>query len=264
MVAERHGGEFADDRFETATVDRTVAAALGLAGLMLVAIVARLFIGRKIVAPWIMTDELIYSELAKSFAEQGKLLARDQPTVLFSLYPILIAPGWLADGVGSAYAIAKAINALLMTLAAVPLYLWARRLVAPGYALLAAALALLMPAFLYTSTLMTENAALPAFVLAFFAFAAALERPSLLNQLLALAAIGLAAAVRIQGVGLAGVLIVALALFAVLEGRAAGKVVSVAEVRRFWPGLASLLVLGLGYLAYKAAQGEPIESGLGA
>jgi Dolichyl-phosphate-mannose-protein mannosyltransferase len=264
LVAERHRRELARDGFEAATVDRTVAAALGLVGLMVVAIVARVLIGRNIVTPWIMTDELIYSELAKSFAEQGKLLAREQPTVLFSLYPILIAPAWLADGVANAYGIAKAINALLMTLAVVPLYLWARRLVAPGYALLAAALTLLMPSFLYTGTLMTENAALPAFVLAFFALASALERPSILNQLLVLAAIGLAAAVRVQGVALAGVLLVALALFAVLEGRAAGKVFSVADVRRFWPALLSLLALGGGYLAYKTAQGESIESGLGA
>ena len=64
------------------------------------------------------------------------------------------------------YALAKAINALLVTLAGVPLYLWARRLVSPGYALLALGLFLLLPSLLYSGTLMTENAFLPAFLLA--------------------------------------------------------------------------------------------------
>ena len=164
MVAERRRGEFAEDRFETVTVDRTVAVAVVLVGLLVLATLVRIVIGRRIVTPWIMTDELIYSELAKSFADRGDLLLREQPSALFSLYPILIAPAWLADGVGHAYGLAKAINAVVMTLAAIPLYLWARRLVSPGYALGAAALTLLMPSFLYTGTLMTENAFYPVFL----------------------------------------------------------------------------------------------------
>ena len=40
------------------------------------------------------------------------------------------------------YALAKAINVVLMTAAAIPLYLWARRLVSPVWALVAVALTL--------------------------------------------------------------------------------------------------------------------------
>ena len=58
-----------------------------------------------------------------------------------------------------------------MTSTAIPLFLWARKLVAPVFALVAVALTLLMPAFIYTGMLMTENAFLPAFVLAAFAIA---------------------------------------------------------------------------------------------
>ena len=152
-----------------------------------------------------MVDELIYSELAKSFAGSGEFLLRDYETKVFSLlYPVLIAPAWLASDTESAYGLAKTLNVLLMSLAAVPLYFWSRRLLRPTYALLSLGLFLVLPAFFYTGTLMTENAFLPAFVLAAFAFALALERPTLFHQGLALVAIGLAAAVRLQGLVLVG------------------------------------------------------------
>ena len=86
-------------------------------------------LARRMLAPWIMVDELIYSELAKSFAASGHFLVRDvadgrlrvrlpgpdQPRVR----ALRVAP--------DAYAAAKTINALLMSLAAVPAYLLARR-----------------------------------------------------------------------------------------------------------------------------------------
>ena len=63
---------------------------------------------------------------------------------------------------------------------------------------------LLLPAFVYTGALMTENAAFPLFTLAMFAIAVALERPTLWTQAFALAAVLLAAGVRTQAVALAG------------------------------------------------------------
>src|SRR5206468_3448921 len=55
------------------------AAALGLAGLVVAAIVSRALLARWMVAPWILPDEFIYSELAKSFAEQGRFLVGGAP-----------------------------------------------------------------------------------------------------------------------------------------------------------------------------------------
>ena len=104
---------------------------------------------------------------------------RGLPPYARTLYPVLISPAWLADSVESAFTAAKAINTVLMTLACVPLYVWARRFLSEGWSLVAAGLLLLLPAFAYTATLMTESAFLPLFVLA-LAFARALEtrRPS--------------------------------------------------------------------------------------
>ena len=90
-----------------------------------------------------------------------------------------------------------------MTLSAVVVFLWTRRLASTPYALVAAGLVLLMPTFAYTGMLMTENAALPAFLLGAFVIARTLERPTLRWQLAVFAAIAAAALLRVQLVTLA-------------------------------------------------------------
>ena len=89
------------------------------------------------VAPFIFVDELIYSELARSLADSGERLVRDVPTTGYGIgYPLLIAPAYaLFDRLPDAYAAVKTINALLMSLAAVPAYLLARRVVGHWWAL---------------------------------------------------------------------------------------------------------------------------------
>ena len=171
-----------------------------------------------------MVDELIYSEMAKSFASNGHFLVRGAPSGVVSVaYPALISPAWWFHSMSTTYGVAKVLNVLLMTAAAVPLFLWARRLVSPLYGVVAVALTLLLPSFIYTGMLMTENAFLPAFVLAAFAFAAALERPTVLRQGLAFAAILLASSVRLQGLVLLAVLPTAILLKALFELRVAPR-----------------------------------------
>ncbi len=85
---------------------------------------------------------------------------------------------------------------------------------------LASILVLLMPALSYTGMLMTENAFFLAFVTACFAIALALERPTLLHQGLAIAAIGFTCAVRFQGLVLVAVYLAALALKLAFDLRA--------------------------------------------
>ena len=127
-----------------------------------------------------MIDELVYSELAKSFAAHGQFLVRGVPRNGYGfVYPVLIAPAWrLFGSVPDAYAAAKAINAVVMSLAAIPAYFLARRLLTPRLALVAAALTVLVPSMLYTGTLMTENAFYPLFLLAALVLVLTLERPT--------------------------------------------------------------------------------------
>ncbi len=184
-----------------------------------------------------MVDELIYSELAKSIAATGALRVRDHATALYSIvYPVLIAPAWWASSLDVTYSVARALNAILMASSAVPLYLLARRVVSTTGAITAEALTLLMPAFVYTGTLMTENAFLPAFLLAALAIAGAMERPTQMRQTLAVLAIALACAVRLEGVVLVAVYGTAVVLALVLDRRSGSRT----PVRPYWFSAAAL------------------------
>ena len=230
----------------------------------LVALAIRIWVNGEIQAPYILTDELQYAAAAEKLAHEGDL----PPASHGFLYPVLIAPSWLADSATSAYSWAKSLNVVLMTLAVVPLFLWARRVVSPALALVAAVLVLVLPSFIYSGTIMTENAFFPAFVLATYAIARALERPTVRGQVFALAAIALAIAVRQQGVVLILVLASAIPLKVFFDLRADGD-------RATWKLLAPMVgryrvlvgALGLsliGYLMATVARGASVGSGLGA
>ena len=242
-----------------------LAAPLAVAALALVAAIVRVWLAHGIATPWILVDELLYADLAKSASAGHLLQIRGQHSGLYNvLYPLLIAPAWRAGSMATTYALAKGINVVVMTLAAPIFYLWARRLVSPLLAVVGVALVLAMPAFIYTGELMTENAFFPAFLLACFAIAVALERPTLFHQVAALLAIGLAIAVRAQGVLAALVLVAALVVKLALDARVTGRRAVVAGLRAFAPLLGVLVVLAAGYVAYKASRGGTLSSGLGA
>ena len=245
---------------------RMPGAPLVLAGLIMLAFVARTWLNSRLETPWIMIDELHYSEMAKSFAAGEGLDVRGSPSDLHTLYPVLISPAWFMTSVEEAFAVAKAINTIAMTLASVPLYLWARRLVSAGWALAAAGLLLLLPAFAYTGTIMTESAFLPLFLIALFALARALETTTLVRQLLAVAAVLPAAAVRLQGLVLFAVLVTAIVLDALVSARGEGapERVFVARLRTFTATGVALLVLAMTYVAYAFSSYESFSDGLGA
>src|SRR5919204_1166075 len=137
-------------RVRGALREHSVAVAVLVGVLLVAAVAARVLLNRSVLAPWIQEDELQYAEMAKSFAATGEYLFRGQPHHVMTIYPALIAPAWWTGSMTTTYALAKAFNVVLMTLAAVPLYLWARRLVSPAYAVLAVVLLLAMPGFVYT------------------------------------------------------------------------------------------------------------------
>ncbi|MEK6274700.1 MAG: hypothetical protein AABM30_05110 [Actinomycetota bacterium] len=245
-----------------------VASTLVAAGLVLLSVVVRIIVSHRMPAPWIMSDELIYSDLAESFHEHHEMLFRDHARPFQSIYPVLISPAWLADSVPSAYSIVKGLNAILMSLAAIPFYLWARRLVPPAHAIGALILFLLLPAFVYTDEVMTENAAFPAILLALLAMAGALERPTPVRQVLAIAAIGLACAARLQ----AFVLVIGFPTAIVLKGLLDARAVSadrtgafvVRSLRRYVWALGLIVFGAFAYVAVKVGQGAGVSGILGA
>ena len=229
-----------------------------LTSIVAASILVRALLAHRIVAPWIMVDEIVYSELAKSFAAHGHFLVRGVPSRGYGfVYPILLAPAWrLFTVVPDAYVAAKVINSVVMSLAAVPAYFLARRLLPSRLSLVVAALTVAVPSMLYTGTLMTENAFYPVFLTFVLALVAMLERPTVLRQVLVLALCGLAYATRPQAIALVPALLCAPLLysprrlrpFATLYGIVGAGVV-VALLGTAARGRSPLAVLG----AYRAA-----------
>ena len=188
----------------------------------------RALLARQLVAPFIMVDELIWSELARGIADAGEPLLRDQPNPGYSVvYPLLISPAYLLfDSLPTAYAAVKTMNALLMSLAAVPAFFVARRVVGRSYALLAAVLAVAVPSLAYTGTVMTENAFYPLFLVVILVWLIVLERPTPLWVVLLLALAGLAYATRVQAVALGPAILLAPLLLAVFERRGLRETIS--------------------------------------
>jgi len=260
--AESVGG-----RITTLRRERALLPALGVVGLFAAAFLVRYWLSRRVVSPWIVSDEYVYSRAARDAAAAGVSGLFSGITTTFpGNYPRLIAPAWmLFDSPGTAYTFAKAINALLMTLGAGLVYLWSRRLLRRPYALAAAALTLLLPPLLYSSVLMTENAFFPAFILSVFAIAVALERPTVARQLLVFVPIGLTWLVRVQAVVLLGIIPLAVALKVVLDARkrAGGFRDAVRGLRAYAPWAAVYVVGGVAYVGYTAARGRELHSVLG-
>ena len=246
---------------------RAVPTWVWLAGLVVVSAGIRYALARQLVAPWIMVDELIYSELAKSFASTGRFLLRGHSTGAYGIvYPALISPAWAVfSKVPQAYAAAKGINSVVISLTAVPAYLLARRVLSRPYALAAAVLALAIPTTLYAGMLMTENAFYPAFVLASLATVVWLEQPTWRRTVQVAAAALLAFLTRAEAIAIAPALLTApflvsgrraLREFRAFFGLAAGVAVVVVAVQAA-RGASPLGILG----AYEVASHTSYTAG---
>lgn len=203
------GRDVAVERDRTRVPGPAVARALAAPGAWLAAIVGvsfaiRAWLSLGAVSPWVLPDELVYSDLARSLAEGGRPSVRGVPVFGWGeVYPTLVAPVWaLVDDRYVAYHVALVVNAFVMSLAAVPAYFLARLVVARRSALLVAACTVLVPSLSYTGALLTENAFYPLFLLSLLAVARAVRRPTLGAQALALLAIGALTFTRIQAAAL--------------------------------------------------------------
>ena len=231
-------------RAETTAIARSLPAWFWLASLVVASVIVRWGFGRRMVAPWIMVDELVYSELAKSFAATGHFLVRGEHHGAYGfLYPLAISPAWkLFSSVPDAYAAAKVIGSIAMSLTAVPAYFLARRVLRPLPSLLAAVLAVAVPSMLYTGTLMTETVFYPIFVCVALALVLTLERPTVVRQLVLLGVCLLAFLTRTQSVVLVPAIATAPLVLAVVERRGRR---GVAAFRVLYGALAAAVVIAI-------------------
>lgn len=200
---------------------RAVPAPAWLAAIVLLSFGFRAWLARGMAAPFIMVDELIYAELGRSLADGGERLVRDVPATGYGVvYPLLIAPAYLLfDSLVDAYGAVKVLNSFVMSLAAVPAYLIARRMLPVGLSLLAAVLAVALPSLVYTATVMTENLFYPLFLVASYQLVVVLERPTAARLAALFALLAVAFATRVQALALVPALLAAPLLLTWFERR---------------------------------------------
>jgi hypothetical protein len=199
-----------------------------LAAIVIGSTIFRAVLARDMVAPFILVDEIIWSEIARGIADAGEPLIRDEPDPGYSIvYPLLISPVYaLNDNLVDAYAGVKTLNAWVMSLAAVPAFFLARRVVKDGLALLAAAMTVAVPSMAYTGTVMTENPFYPLFLLVALVLVVALERPTPLLAVALYALVGLAFATRVQAVALVPAILLAPLVLALFQRRGFAATIS--------------------------------------
>ena len=198
------------------------------------------------VADWfVMTDELLYERLALSVVRLHSPLPHVHDQLVPSinqLYPLVLATALRTGDVAHGLHRAHVLNAFVMSSAAVPAYLLARRVAGPVWAAsLAAVLSVAVPWIVLSSFLMTEVAAYPAFLWAMLAFQATTVAPSARNDVLAAAGLVLAVVARTQF----AVLALALPLAIVLDARAPRAAVRAHRVLAAVYAAAALVVLAL-------------------
>jgi hypothetical protein len=213
---------------------------LAVGAIILLSAAFRLAVAVAFDVPWIAPDEMLYGLIGESLWETGQLSIRGMSVPYYSLLtPALVGLPLTLDDRETGLHVAQALQALAMSLVAIPVYLWGRRLVGYRGALAAAVLSVLPPALWYGGLLMTEALYYPALTAALLALARVLESPALERQGVFLLLLSLAASVRLQALLL-------LPAFLLAAGLDAWFARSNALLRR----LASTLVLiGVGTIA---------------
>lgn len=193
-----------------------------LGGLMIVsALLCGLLIAPPQDVPELFPDEYLYGGLAQSLAEGDGLTFRgNEPPIWNVLYAYVVAPAWaLREGEGG-YALAKVLNALLLSSTAVPVFLLGRRLVGARTALVATALTLAGSWMAMSAHIQTENLALPLATCALMSMVMTLREPGSRWMWITLGLVALATFCRIQLAALAGVLLVAVLIDIAAQPRA--------------------------------------------
>jgi hypothetical protein len=188
-------------------------AGAAVAFLVVASAVARVRASEDVQLGWIAPDEMVYALLGRSLWETGSPSLLGEGGGFYSLvYPALVGPLLARGDLASMARPLQLVQALVMSAAAVVVYLWGRPLLGAGWAVLAAALTLALPGLAYSGLLMKEVVLYPLSAAALWAIARALERPTAARQ--ALAAGGIAAGVLThpQMVALLPALVLAVAL----------------------------------------------------
>jgi hypothetical protein len=216
--------------------------------LVFVSALLRGWAATRVPGPWFIPDEAIYAQLGRSLWSTGHFRILGATPDFFSLvYPAFVGLPLHLVGIVHGYDAVKWLQALAMSLAAVPVYVWGRTLVSEGWAVAAAALTLCVPELGLTGFLLTEVLFYPLVCLSAWLMARALLRPTLTRQALVLAAIFVTALTRLQAIVLAPAFLLAGLLFFGARG-----------ARRLLPTVAALVVVAAAWVGLTFARGKEV------
>src|SRR3989440_2798314 len=135
---------------------------LALATLVAVSAYLRWLAARNVPSPWFTPDEQTYGLVGEGLWRHGRFeILGVAPKFYSFVYPALAGLPLSTHDATRGYATLKVVQAVAMSLVAVPGYPWGPTLIARGWALTAAALSLCLPAFAFTGFVMTEVAFYP-------------------------------------------------------------------------------------------------------
>ena len=221
-----------------------------LAALVLISTAFRAWAAVSVPVPWIAPDEMVYGLLGQSLYSHGSLEILGSPTPFYSLLvPALVGFPLSAFGLTHGLDVLQGLQAFVMSLTAVPVYLWGRSLVSRGWALVGAALAVAAPGLTYAGLMMSEVLFYPLLVLAAWAGADVIARPTRRSGVLLVLAVLALCATRIQGI----VLLPVLATAAIVDGWFAR---SWANLRRLLPATGALAALAVIWIGWRLGSGS--------
>ncbi len=236
---------------------RLVSSVLRREVLLVCAAVALAFVVYAVLAhlvedPRIFVDENRYMDAAGSLADGHGLRTRGQAYGWSPGYPAALAPLLaLSPGRPEAYLWIKLANAAFFALAAVPVYLLARRLLPRIVAGAVILLALAIPSSVYVGLVLTESLAYLIFSLAVLALVLAVERPTAGRQLAAVLAVAAAYLVRSQFAVLYPAYLAALSASLVSEPTGSRR----KRLLGLWPSGISLAIVSVVLSALLASRG---------
>jgi hypothetical protein len=182
---------------------------------------------------WIFPDEGIYAQRALEFWHHGRLSGIGYSV----LYPILVGAPLSVGTLHTGYELAKPVQSVVVSLAAVPVYVYLRAIVRERWALVAAALTVASPLLLYSGLLMTEVLFYPLAAWTMLAMANAVATGERRRIGLTLVLIAACVLTRTQAIAFFPV-------FALAVCADAGFARSLRRLRAFWP-IAALAVVAL-------------------
>jgi hypothetical protein len=229
-----------------------------LVGVVGVSAVAHWLAVRPIHGPWIVPDEMVYAARGLDLWHHGPLpLFRGSGAGYGLFYPLVAGLPLSVGRTTQGYELLKLVQPLIVSLAAVPVYVYGRRIMPAVWAIVAAGLTCASPLLLYSGFVMTEVLFYPLAAVTLLAFARAIETGSRRHQLIAIALTAAAVLTRSQAVVLAVVLPLAALLDATMSR-------SWRRLRAFWPSVAVFLVALAALVAFPGlvgAYGETLRGG---